>query len=143
MSYSIKTKNITKNMGCFLSQFKWTFFATLTTPNPMTSKQGRRYMENYHKHLLELGLKPIIYWVVEPFFDKENGYHIHALIKIDVFDDIKTLLDALKKAWRQISGGSAISSKTTQIDPYIEEKGANYYVAKYICNKNAEYDVFV
>jgi hypothetical protein len=143
MSYSIKTKIKIQEMGCFLSQINWTFFATLTAPNPITLKQGRRYMENYHSYLLELGFKPTIFWVLEPFSNKENGYHIHALIKIDVFEDIKTLLDALKKAWRQISRGSLVSLKNTQIDPYIEEKGANYYVAKYICSENAEYDVFV
>lgn len=143
MAYLNSTQQVVKEMGDFLAKTKWTFFATLTTPYPITLNQGRRFMENYHSYLLELGLKPMIYWVIEPFSDKENGCHIHALIKIDVFEDIKTLLEALKKAWRRISNGSVVSMKNTQIDPYIEEKGANYYVAKYICSENVEYDVFV
>ncbi len=143
MAYLNSTQQVVKETGDFLAKTKWTFFATLTAPNPMTLKQGRRYMENYYSYLLELGFKPTIYWVLEPFSNKENGYHIHALIKIDVFEDIKTLLDALKKAWRLISKGSTVSFKNTQIDPYIEEKGANYYVAKYICSENMEYDVFI
>jgi hypothetical protein len=80
-----------------------------------------------------------IFWAAEPF-DVKEGQHLHALIhfsSLDFIDDNHAHFTALRQSWTQAIGD--IHARQYHI-PYDPNKGARYYVAKYISKKLADYD---
>ena len=104
-------------------------------------KQARRAMERLYNFLKENYGNVRIFWVAEPF-DARHGYHTHALVYLDqpIGRSLRTLL---RKAWQIVTkGNGGKENNHTVLKPYEEEKGARFYVSKYMLRKDADYDIF-
>jgi hypothetical protein len=104
-------------------------------------KSSRRAMERLHSHLSTYYGKVTLFWVAEPF-DTKYGYHTHALIYVEN-PLVKSVKALIMNAWQVVSSGKGgKSSNHTVLKHYDKKLGGNYYVAKYMFNKNADYDLF-
>lgn len=121
--------------GEWLNSIDWGYFCTLTTHYPQSVASARRMMNKLHGLLSENKNNPLIFWVAEPF-DSLYGYHVHALIKVDSKNGFK----AIKKCWRIVSKSNR---NYTVIQKYIRDKGANFYVAKYLSRNSTDYDILI
>ena len=141
MSYTPETKKTIQGYASLLANQNFDFFATFTTNFKMTKEWGYTVMSRYFESLKQKGFNPTIFYVIEPF--TENGYHLHVLIKLGSKNDLKKIIKLLKTLWRRISKGNYQTDRNTKIEPYIPEKGANYYVSKFLHHENVEYDLLL
>ena len=126
----------------WLNKMKWQFYCTFTTRYSMSMKSARRAMERLHSHLSSHYGKVTLFWVAEPF-DTKYGYHTHALIFVEN-QLVKSLKALIMNAWQVVSSGKGGKlSNHTVLKPYDKKLGANFYVAKYMFSKNADYDVLI
>ncbi|HYV92753.1 MAG TPA: hypothetical protein VE978_13240 [Chitinophagales bacterium] len=127
-----------KDYAEFLNTLPFTHYGTFTTGYKMSLTSARRVMEGFHNQIRKEG-QTNFFWVAENY-EVNDGYHTHGLIQVPHTVTYKKLLDI----WQHVSGGKK-SDKWNRIDlqRYDKERGANFYVGKYIRRKNTDYDLLI
>jgi len=82
----------------WIETIPWNYFCTFTTPYEMSLKSARRIMVRYHSKLEIEGQDSWMFWVAERFKVKD-GYHIHALLKVQFPWEFETL----RLLWQDVS----------------------------------------
>ena len=114
--------------GDFFGREKWDYFSTLTYKYPKSVKRNRIEMSKLTKHLKKQALAFSMVWVTE-WHSSGSSTHSHLLTKgVDV-----TLID---KYWTKSNLGY---KKFNDHKIYEKDKGANFYMAKYI-HKEIDFD---
>jgi len=148
----------------WLQAYDWTYFCTFTTQYCLTLKSARRMMHRYTDILKrETGCDVRLFWVCEKF-ELKDGFHLHALMKIDqpphregyIFsDDDKERFRVMIECY-QIAAGSKKDRVTGKFDRFhrVEFKRFNpkqaggRYCTKYVLKEQgkrieADYDLFI
>ena len=116
--------------GDFFGREQWDYFSTLTYKHPVNVKRNRSIMDRLIKSLKRQATAFSMVWVCE-WHRTGTSTHSHLLTKgVDV-----TLID---KYWSKSNLGY---KKFNDHKVYEREKGANFYIAKYI-DKEVDYDIF-
>ena len=143
----------------YLDTISWNFFITGSTSYELTLKSTRRLAERFF-HKLPGGT--LFFWVAERF-EARDGHHIHGLLKyplkiqyslfLEDTIDYHKLYKHIGYLWQKSAGNRLKMRKDDserwelwhQIDlkPYMKGVGAHGYCAKYICKKEADYDLLV
>jgi len=126
--------------GSYLDHRQWQLWTTLTTGRELTLPGARRSINKLSQYLKENNYPAEIFWAAEPF-DLKEGYHLHSLIRfqdIECGQDNKPHYNALVKGWRQITGDTTARIYSER---YKQDKGAHYYVGKYISKSRCDYDI--
>ena len=129
-------------MGKWLNDsiFNWNFFCTFTTQYKLTMKSARRMMERLYSSVKAEYPDAQLYWVAEPF-STSRCYHIHALIGLN--DNSNEGKYFILKIWKKISASkSGYKSNRATVYGYDKNKGANYYVAKYLDHNDTDSDIY-
>ena len=114
----------------FLNTQKWDYFTTLTYKWDVKQKQNRMNMDRMVGKLQESDTNFNMFWISE-WHRSGTSTHSHLLTKgVDV-----TLID---KYWSNSNLGY---KKFNDHKVYEKDKGANFYMAKYI-DKEIDYDIF-
>lgn len=138
-----KTQKKWKHWADWINTMDWNYYCTFTTRYPLSLKSARRLMERFYSFIKKSNNKVKLFWVAEPF-DLNVGYHLHALIDIsDSNSDITpNHFLTIKNVWQLLSkGGKGKENNYTVIKPYNKKLGGNYYVAKYMMQRDADYDL--
>jgi hypothetical protein len=126
------------NFGKWLSGENWTHWTTLTTKKEMTINSARRQAEGFHK-ILNLAGDAKIFFAAEPF-DTKEGHHLHALLQLP--EQLK--YTDIHKAWQYVSGSKTrANNNRIQIEEYNSQKGATFYIGKYITKYLCDYDLLL
>ena len=121
---------LNREYGNFFGREKWDYFSTLTYKFPVSVKRNRIEMDRLTKFFKEQALAFSMVWVSE-WHRTGTSTHSHLLTKgVDV-----TLVD---KYWSKSNLGY---KKFNDHKVYEKDKGANFYMAKYI-DKEIDYDIF-
>jgi hypothetical protein len=137
-----RTKPLAYLYSDWLGSIEWTAFCTFTTLYNLSIKAARRMMERMTENLVARYGKDIrIFWTSEPFFDRHNCYHIHALIKIPVV--AKDSKNAILSEWREVTKPvkSGLHNRS-EVQNFIPGKGAHIYITKYLDVPNADYGIY-
>tara|TARA_B100001175_G_C19423786_1_gene597489 strand:+ start:794 stop:1189 length:396 start_codon:yes stop_codon:yes gene_type:complete len=114
--------------GDFFGREQWDYFSTLTYKYPKSVKRNRSIMDRLISSLKKQALAFSMVWVCE-WHRSGTSVHSHLLTKgIDI-----TLID---KYWSNSNLGY---KKFNDHKVYEKDKGANFYMAKYI-DKEVDYD---
>lgn len=120
----------------WLSNYKFTTFATFTTEQPLHLTGARRMAAKFG-HWIQAGKDSSMFWAAEPF-DAREGYHFHALI--NTYGKISN--QQMKDYWQnekrfgigQFLGIRRALGKENQIENYC---------SKYISKHLADYDFYI
>jgi hypothetical protein len=116
--------------GEFFGREQWDYFSTLTYKYPVNVKRNRSIMDRLIKSLKKQATAFSMVWVSE-WHRSGTSTHSHLLTKgVDI-----TLVD---KYWSKSNLGY---KKFNDHKVYERDKGANFYMAKYI-DKEIDYDIF-
>jgi hypothetical protein len=116
--------------GEFFGREQWDYFSTLTYKYPVNVKRNRSIMDRLIKSLKKQATAFSMVWVSE-WHRSGTSTHSHLLTKgVDI-----TLVD---KYWSKSNLGY---KKFNDHKVYEKDKGANFYMAKYI-DKEIDYDIF-
>lgn len=127
-----------ESYATWLETIKWNKFATFTTPYEMSLRSARRIMERYHGKLKIEGQESWMFWVAEKFKLKD-GYHMHALLKVDFPWDNELLW----MLWQDVSVYKGQSSKYNRCDIQNRnfKKKAGSYLCKYLLKNTSDFDI--
>ncbi len=123
--YRNNQKEIVKSMGNWLGGMPWDIFSTITYRYDIKAKQNLSIMTDLEKYLKTLNKPFNMFWVTE-FTNYNYNTHNHLLLKGDIVGDIEC----------HLRSKSLIGDNVKHL-PY--EKGANMYVAKYICDDRVDW----
>lgn len=126
----MKRTILNRAYGDFFGREKWDYFSTLTYRYPKSVKRNRDEMNMLTKYLKKQAIAFSMVWVSE-WHRSGKSVHSHLLTK---GVDIK-LID---KYWSKRNLGF---KKFNDHKVYEADKGANFYMAKYI-DKEVDYDIF-
>ena len=116
--------------GDFFGREQWDYFSTLTYKYPKSVKRNRSIMDRLISSFKKQALAFSMVWVCE-WHRSGTSTHSHLLTKgIDI-----TLID---KYWTKSNLGF---KKFNDHKVYEKDKGANFYMARYI-DKEIDYDTF-
>ena len=119
---------INREYGKFFGKENWDYFSTLTYKYPQSVKRNRDEMTKLFNNIKKQAIKFSLIWVSE-YHQSFTSVHSHILSNgADI-----SLID---KYWYQNSLGYRNDHKI-----YERDKGANFYLAKYI-DKEIDYDIF-
>ena len=116
--------------GDFFGREQWDYFSTLTYKHPVNVKRNRSIMDRLIKSLKRQATAFSMVWVCE-WHRTGTSTHSHLLTKgVDVA--------VIDKYWSKSNLGY---KKFNDHKVYEKDKGANFYIAKYI-DKEVDYDIF-
>jgi len=116
--------------GEFFGREQWDYFSTLTYKHPVNVKRNRSIMDRLIKSLKRQATAFSMVWVCE-WHRTGTSTHSHLLTKgVDVA--------VIDKYWSKSNLGY---KKFNDHKVYEKDKGANFYIAKYI-DKEVDYDIF-
>ena len=119
---------LNREYGKFFGKENWDYFSTLTYKFPVKIGRNRVEMTKLFNNIKKQSIKFSLIWVSE-YHQSFTSIHSHILSKgADI-----SLID---KYWYQNSLGYRNDHKI-----YDKDKGANFYLAKYI-DKGIDYDIF-
>ena len=107
---------------------KWDYFSTLTYKWPVKQNSNRKIMDRLANTLYSKDKKFEMFWVSE-WHRSVSSVHNHLLVKGDITQDIESFWTSNKLS----------DKKFISHIKYEKDKGANFYVAKYL-DKEIEYD---
>ena len=117
--------------GEFFGREQWDYFSTLTYKHPVNVKRNRSIMDRLIKSLKRQATAFSMVWVCE-WHRTGTSTHSHLLTKgVDVA--------VIDKYWSKSNLGY---KKFNDHKVYEKDKGANFYMAKYI-DKEIDYDIFI
>lgn len=125
-------RTIVDAYGNWLETMEPDYFGTFTTKKFMSIRSAESKMEGLYNLIKAINHKALMFWVAEPF-DVKEGCHTHALIKCSPVGS-----EIIKEAWETVSGSKSIF---TEVKKYEKERGANFYIAKYLERHNVEYGI--
>jgi len=134
-----KSDPLKQAWGSWLDGREWQLWTTLTTGRELTLPGSRRAINKLAGYLKQHHYPAEIFWAAEPF-DLKEGYHLHSLVRftdLTVMDDNKQAYGNLINGWRQITGDKSARIYSERYQP---DKGANYYLAKYMQKNRSDYD---
>lgn len=131
---SYKTAKQIQEFGGWLSGIEWSHYATFTTGYELTIPAARRAMHRLHDNLDRIA-PASMFWAAEPF-DAKEGYHTHALLNINSALTFKNVVDI----WQKVSKGGKGKWNRVDLQKFDKEKGAGYYLSKYITKNLTDYD---
>jgi hypothetical protein len=79
-----------------------------------------------------------MFWASEPF-DAKEGYHTHALLKVNEALGYKDIIEM----WQKVSKGGKGKWNRVDLQLYDDKLGAGYYLSKYITKQLSDYDYLV
>ena len=124
----INKAKLVRSYGDFFGRENWDYFSTLTHKWPVGMNRNRKVMDGLVNTLKRKGLAFSMVWVSE-WHRSSTSTHNHLLTKdVDI-----TLVD---RYWSSHNLGS---NKFNDHKVYEKDKGANFYLAKYI-DKEVDYD---
>lgn len=127
-------ENRVQAMGDWLTSREWSHYATFTTGYELTVSSARRAMHRIHDSLDRLAPCEM-FWAAEPF-DVKEGYHTHALLKVHESMPYKAIVDL----WQKVSKGGKGKWNRIDLQEYDSNRGAGYYLGKYITKGLSDYD---
>ena len=125
--YKRNQNKIVTTMGSWLAETKWDVSSTITYRYDVKEKQNFRIMTALEKYLKSLDKPFSMFWVTE-FTNYNYNTHNHLLLKGDIAGDINSYLRSK----------SLIGDHVKHL-PY--EKGASFYVSKYICDEKTNWGI--
>tara|TARA_Y100001968_G_C19409060_1_gene745318 strand:- start:1584 stop:1982 length:399 start_codon:yes stop_codon:yes gene_type:complete len=130
--YTANTAQLVKEWGNWLGEEQWDYFSTYTYRYDIGVNQNYNMMQEIEKALIESSLDYKVFYVTE-FSGYKTSTHNHMLIKgIGVIDIIELCLRS-----------KGYITDKVKIEPYEKDKGANYYICKYICSEDIHYDFMI
>ena len=124
----INKAKLVRSYGDFFGRENWDYFSTLTHKWPVGMNRNRKVMDGLVNTLKRKGIAFSMVWVSE-WHRSGSSTHNHLLTKgVDV-----TLID---RYWSSHNLGR---KKFNDHKVYEKDKGANFYLAKYL-DKEVEYD---
>jgi len=111
----------------WLNQHEWDYFCTFTAKYHLTLASARRAMDIALDRVCR-GEKAMAFWCAEEF-NQRSGYHLHALIRSDY---------RAKEIWQWWFDRYG-RARILLFDPKL---GGSHYVAKYVCKKVVDYDIY-
>lgn len=136
--YSKREKQVLNGWGEYLDSIPWTSFCTFTSYYRLSKTGTRVKMENLAKNLKSKSTGTFrLFWVAEPFANLD--YHVHSLIKMDY--PAITSKQIIINAWHQVNPPAGYKMHNlADVQEYLPNKGAHYYVSKYLQIDNVDYD---
>tara|TARA_B100002003_G_C13674411_1_gene341263 strand:- start:42 stop:413 length:372 start_codon:yes stop_codon:yes gene_type:complete len=119
---------LTREYGQFLNTQDWDYFTTLTYKWDVKKKTNRTNMDRLVNSLKKTGIAFSMFWIGE-WHRSRSSTHNHLLLK----GEVTTLID---NYWTSNRLGLKKYIKHLK---YEQDKGATYYVTKFI-DKEVEYD---
>ena len=125
--YTQQQSQTVRAMGNWLGSMSWDIFSTITYRYDIKAKQNYRIMKGLERYLEKLKKPFNMFWVTE-YTNYNYNTHNHLLVKGDIVGDINYHLKS-----------KSLIGKHVKHEPY--EEGASMYVAKYICDEKANYNL--
>jgi hypothetical protein len=122
-------------IGEWLTNQNWSHWATLTTGYELTLNSARRAAHRFHD-VLDRSAPTKIFWAAEPY-DLKDGFHLHALLDVPKHLEFKNIVDI----WQKVSKGGKGKWNRIDLQTYDSNKGAGYYLSKYITKRLSDYDL--
>ena len=119
--YTNNQRETVRAYGRWLDSMSWDTFSTITYRYDIKTSQNFKIMTNLERYLKTLDKQFNMFWVTE-FTNYNYNTHNHLLVKGNIVRDIEYHLRC-----------QSLIGKHVKHLPY--EKGANMYVAKYICDE--------
>lgn len=129
----------------WLNTLDFNYFCTFTTKYEMTLNSARRVMTKYLDRVKKQGVAPLLFWVAESF-ELKDGYHTHALLKVNAPENVlPQVWQQLKKDWQTVSipreqKGSDVYHRVT-IDSVDPKRAGTLYCTKYVTKNFTDYDL--
>ena len=121
---------LTSDFGDFLMKEDWNYFSTLTYKWDVKPKANRINMDKLAASLNNIDKKYTMFWAAE-WHRSGTSLHNHLLIKGDIRKEID-------KFW--LSNNLGIRKYISHLK-YDKNKGAAYYISKYI-DRDIDYDFY-
>jgi hypothetical protein len=131
--------DLIKGYSQLIVSLKPTHVVTISTRYTLTLQSARRLAGRVNAILVKKGIMSTMFWVAEKF-DVKDGEHIHALFCIHELD-FETAKKEIYNAVRIAAGYDGINKKFTYIKEYIVDGGMERYMAKYLNQPNALFDI--
>ena len=116
--------------GDFLSNYRWSWFATLTFREETKSFAGLRKFNAFIGALERATKRSVPFFRADQLGDINGRFHIHALIAN--VEDLRRL--TWMDWWKEINGFA-------KIEPFDPSKGAPWYCSRYLMKRDSEYDL--
>jgi hypothetical protein len=116
--------------GDFLSNYRWSWFVTLTFREETKSFSGHRKFNAYMKLLERAAGGPITFFRVDELGSINGRFHIHALV--GGVDHMRRL--TWMDLWKKFNGYA-------RFYPFDVRKGAAWYCAKYLRKANGDWEL--
>ena len=126
--YTTQQSKVVRGYANWLQETDWDIFSTVTYQYDVKPKQNHRIMMGVEEYLLSLKLKFKMFWVME-HTNYKRSTHNHLLLKGEGVE---------KEVEYHLRDKGLITDHVKHL-PYKE--GASLYVAKYLCDSNAEYNI--
>ena len=126
--YTTQQSKVVRGYANWLQETDWDIFSTVTYQYDVKPKQNHRIMMGVEEYLKSLKNKFKMFWVME-HTNYRTSTHNHLLIKGEGVE---------QEVEYHLRSKGLITDKVKHL-PY--EKGASLYVAKYLCDSNAEYNI--
>ena len=121
----------------WVDQYDWQFWFTGTFPPDKPYRdtiKTKRAFERYIKNLSDkFGKKHIEYFMAVERFKHGDFTHVHALM--NGLDGLS--YQQIGETWRDLYSGRE------KVEGYIKDKGANYYLTKYVTKDLCDWDLHI
>jgi len=135
-----QNRSVRSEMSTWLQSQDWDLFTTYTFTEHFNYKSAKRAIERHYKRMVRtFKQKYPFFYIIEPHSHYEvSGTHIHGLV--GGVREVKYSGKRMKHDWRKHKGHGAF-----QFDKYIEDKGVDYYLTKYLVKSDYDesyWDIF-
>ena len=130
--YTQNNRQFVNAMGNWLGETDWDFFSTITYRHNVKEKQNYNIMQKLKSTLNNLHDDFKVFYVTE-FTNYNYNTHNHLLVKGD------GIIETINSFY--IDKG-LIGDHVKHI-PYEKDKGAHFYVSKYISSSNIDYNFII
>ena len=126
-----------EELADWVDQFDWQFWFTgtfLPDRSYRDTIKTKRAFERFIKYLrVNFGKEYIEYFMAVERFKHGDFTHVHALM--NGLDGLT--YRQIGEAWRDCGNGRE------KVEGYIKDKGANFYLTKYVCKSICDWDLHV
>lgn len=126
-----------ESLAEWVDQFDWQFYFTGTFPEDKSYRdtiKTKRAFEHYIEDLrVNFGKKHIEYFMAVERFKHGGFTHVHALLN----GCSGLTYRQIGETWRARFKGRE------KVESYIKDKGANFYLTKYVCKSVCDWDLHI
>ena len=113
----------------------WSWWCTFTTGYELSMNSARHSMNRLYETMHKES-PTVMMWCAEPF-DVKEGFHTHAMVSTNLS------FDRLGSMWQVSSAGVKYGKHNRlKLVKYDSEKGAGWYISKYISKKLSDWDMY-